>query len=339
MTPDHPAITDWSPEGRAALVEAHRELFAALLYRALSLLAERYGEQPLLDAFRWDTLDDAVDWCLERFASANLDPQRLSSPLRTWKLFTVAGFWLAQRESGRGYARKMAGLRAERVTPVPSSPEQEHQELPDTGDPVDLDLRRLISTWVDTLRDLRARTCPGLITWWLRATERLRADWFDVEVPSLVDEPASKKARSVLAHDALFRFQALHQKLLREGGAVEPSHAVMREWLFRPCEDQPPYRRSEAMIALALPESWPRDKRTLHKLRREGVETLLARLIEKAGDVPDEREGAVLAEWQLLRLSVTKTTLTAFSLDEGASPELEREIEHLAELQLRGSTN
>lgn len=337
MVAEYPAITGWSKQERSALVQEHRELLAALLHQAFSSLAERYGEQGLLDAFRFETLDDAVDWCLERFATGDLDPGKVSPPLRTWRLFTVPGFWLAQREGRAGYLRKIATLKAAGERATEHSPDLEHQgELQDQADaPGALDIKRLIEGWADTLRKLLNCTCPSLVIWWLRATEGLRAGWFDLPIPDLTMEPVSKKTRSVLAHDALLRFQGLHRALVQEGDSVGLAHLAVREWLFRPCRDVPPYRRSEKEIAEELPEVAPRDERTIQKLRRQGVEALIFKLVDEAGRIPSQEEPVALAEWQLLRQSLTKTTLVAFKLDEGSRPELDQRISGLAEIELK----
>ena len=44
---------------------------------------------------------------------------------------------------------------------------------------------------------------------------------------------------------------------------------------------------------------------------------------------PDAEQAVALMEWQLLRRAVTKTTLTAFNLDEGAAPELRKKAEQV----------
>jgi hypothetical protein len=315
-------ITDWSQAGRALLVQEHREVLALLLRQSLAQVAKPYGEQNLLDAFRFATLDDAVDWCLERFATGSLEPRKLS---RTWRLFTQARFWLSQREGATGFQRKMQELEAGRRQDAARSESLE----PGVEHVPDLDVQRLNERLAHTLSELCASTCADLVTWWLRATEALRSHWFELPEPEPAHEPRSKKDRSVRVHDALFRFACLFRKLLLQEKDAVPSQLVVREWLFSACRNTPPYRRTEEEIAAALPQKVPKEKKAIQRLRREGVSALLHQLISGLDLPAESAETVALMEWQLLRSSVTRTTLVAFDLDEGRSPELERRIEAL----------
>ncbi|RKH48142.1 hypothetical protein D7X12_00745 [Corallococcus sicarius] len=309
----------------------HREVFALLLRHSLAQAAKPYGEQNLLDAFRFKTLDDAVDWCLKRFATGTLEQGRLSPSSRCWRLFTQARFWLSQREGAAGFLRKMQELEAacRRDSVLAEIPESEGVPVPD------LDVQRLVERLSRTLTELLARTCPDLVTWWLRATEELRSLWFDLPIPEPSHQPRMKKERSIRIHDALFRFACLFRGLLLQQKDAAPSHLAVREWLFRQCRNVPPYRRTEEEIAAALPLTIPKTKRAVQHLRREGVSALLHQLIGSLNAPAETADAVALMEWQLMRESVTKTTLTAFALDEGASPELERSIEALPSVTRR----
>ncbi|WP_342381245.1 hypothetical protein NVS55_16420 [Myxococcus stipitatus] len=324
-------ITDWSREGRAALVQEHREVLALLLHHSLARMAEPYGEQSLLDAFRFDTLEDAVDWCLERFATGNLDPGQLSQSSRTWRLFSQPHFWLSQREGSAGFRRKMQMLEEARWNDAACSKSPEPTDEPVLGPGV----QQLIQRLYRTLSELRTRTCPDLVTWWLRATEELRAQWFDLPVPETAHEPSAKKDRSLHVHNAQFRFASLFCKLLHWGKDMPPEQLAVREWLFSPCRNHPPYWRTEEEIAAAMPLQVPKEKRAVQRLRREGVRALLHQLLNTLDEPPDLADAIALMEWTLLRKSVTRTTLATFSLDEGASPELERRIEALPSIPRR----
>lgn len=315
-------ITDWSQPGRASLVQEHREVLALLLHQSLAQVAKPYGEQNLLDAFRFATLDDAVDWCLERFATGNLEPRNLS---RSWRLFTQARFWLSQREGVAGFKRKMQQLEAARRQDATRSESSE----PGVEPVLDLDVQRFKERLAHTLSELRDRTCADLVTWWLRATEALRSHWFELPEPEPAHEPQTKKDRSVRAHDALFRFACLFRKLILHEKEAVPSRLAVREWLFSPCRNAPPYRRTEEEIAAALPQRVPKEKRAIQRLRREGVSHLLHQLLSGLEVPVEPLEAVARIEWQFLRESVTRTTLVAFDMDEGRSPELERRIEAL----------
>jgi hypothetical protein len=324
-------ITDWSKEGRASLVREHREVVALLLRHSLAQVAKPYGEQALLDAFRFETLDDAVDWCLERFATGTLEPGKLSPPSRSWRLFTQARFWLSQREGAAGFQRKMQELEAALWR---DSARTEPAE-PGVAPAPDLDVQRLVERLTRTLSELLARTCPDLVTWWLRATEELRSLWFELPIPEPAHEPPSKKDRSLRVHDALFRFACLFRKPLLQGKDMAPAQLAVREWLFSPCRNEPPYRRTEEEIAAALPLTVPKEKRAIQRLRREGVSALIHQLLSHLDTPVEPADAVALLEWTLLRMSVTRTTLVTFSLDEGSSPELERRIEELPSIARR----
>lgn len=329
MEQRYPEITDWTKEGRARLVTAHRPVLAEMLRHALEQVAEPYGAESLLEAFGFQTLEEAVEWSMDAFIEREFDLARIP---RSWRLFAQPRFWLAQRAGMLGFRRKMAELEAlrrkSRQTPeAPHAPSEDAAEAPRFEDEVEQ--RRMRERLIATLRRLRDRTCASLVLWWLRATDGLRTGWFDPPVPDMREESLSKKSRSLIAHDALFRFQCLHRQLVQEEGAVELAHQVAREWLFQPCTDAPPYRRDDAQVARSLPEGAPRQPRVLHRLRREGVADLLEKLINAAGPPPDAEDVVALFEWMLLRHSVTKTTLTAFKLDEGVMPGLAERIASL----------
>ncbi|CAM3214681.1 hypothetical protein G4177_26825 [Corallococcus sp. ZKHCc1 1396] len=319
MGTDYPVITGWTREEREALVTSHGASLAALLRHAFAQVAEPYGEERLLEAFRFDTLDDVVDWCLRRFATGELDPARIPQASRSWRLFTEARFWLAQREGMQGYRQKMQWMEAQRRRPGEVPPASSQEDA--TPEP-DIDVSRLVERLTTTLRRLLACTCPDIVGWWLRATETLRAEWFECAPPPLAQAPASKKTRSVRMHDAQFRFQCLHRGLLHDGPEASLPHMAVCEGLFRSCANTAPYQRSEEDIAAALPPTAPRDRRSIQRLKRGGLESLLKRLLEVALAGPDTTQTVARMEWELLRQGVTKTTLTAFNLDEGTAPEL-----------------
>ncbi|AKI98651.1 hypothetical protein ATI61_10651 [Archangium gephyra] len=329
MEQRYPEITDWSKEGRARLVMEHRPVLSEMLRHSLEQVAEPYGVEALLRAFGFSTLEDAVDWSLQAFIERELELTRIP---RSWKLFTQPRFWLAQRTGLPGFRRKMAELealrrRGQHVSEAQPTLSDDAAEKPRVEE--ELEQQRLRERLIATLRLLRDRTCASLVLWWLRATDGLRTGWFDPPVPPVREDDLSKKARSLITHDALFRFQCLHRQLVQEDGSSGLAHQVVREWLFRPCGDTPPYRRDDAEVARSLPEGAPRQTRALHHLRRQGVTALLEKLIDAAGVPPAGDEVETLFEWTLLTHSVTRTTLTTFKLDEGAMPELARRIDSL----------
>jgi hypothetical protein len=338
MEPRYPEISDWSHEGRAQLVATHRAVFSEMLRCSLEHVAEPYGIELFLGKFGFDTLEDAVDWSLEAFKERTFDLKRIPN---SWKLFTVPRFWLAQRTGLPGFRRIMAELESsrlsrQRTSDFPEDSREGWSEAPHSEE--EEDQRRLRGRLIATLQLLRDRTCASLVLWWLRATDELRSGWFDPPVPPVAGEHLSKKERSLISHDALFRFQCLHRQLVREG-ACELTHQVVREWLFRPCADAPPYRREDADVVRSLPAGASPRARELWRLRREGVVSLVELLVERAGVLPGNGEVEALFEVKLLRQSVSKTTLTVFKLDEEAMPELSRRIDSLAKPRLVGDAS
>lgn len=334
MQPRYPEITDWSKEGRARLVMAHRPVLAELLRHSLEQVAESYGIETLVDAFGFSTVEEAVDWSLDAFSEREFDRARIPT---SWRLFTQPRFWLSQRAGVLGFRRKMAELEALRKRRQQRSDEspahsEDAAEEPSVDD--ELEQRRMRERLIATLRQLRDRTCASLVLWWLRATDGLRARWFDPPVTPMRVENLTKKSRSLFSHDALFRFQCLHRQLIQEEPARDMAQQLVWEWLFQPCANVPPYRRSDAELARTLSDRAPRPLRAIHQLRREGVANLIERLIEAASVPPAGKEEEALFEWILLRRSVARTTLTVFKLDEGAMPQLAKRIDSLPKHEL-----
>ena len=48
-----------------------------------------------------DPVEEAADSCIARFSEGNMDPLKLHSGSRSWRLFTEVRFWLAQRVGAR----------------------------------------------------------------------------------------------------------------------------------------------------------------------------------------------------------------------------------------------
>ncbi len=243
------------------------KLLGLLLRHSLAQVAKPYGEQNLLDAFRFETLDDAVDWCLERFATGTLAPRQLSPSSRSWRLFTQASFWLSQREGTAGFRRKMQELEAacRRDSARAESPEPGEEPVPD------LDVQRLKERLARTLSELRDSHLSGSRHLVAPGHGGTALPMVRVASPELAHESRTKKDRSVRAHDALFRFACLFRKLILHEKDTAPSQLAVSEWLFSPCRNAPPYRRTEEEIAAALPLKVPKEKRAIQRLRREGV--------------------------------------------------------------------
>jgi len=298
-------IKDWSRAGRVRLVEERGDELRALL--RLGFAAFYDGQDLAPFGFHGDDpVGDAVEWSIQRFCTADLDPTRCTP---TFRLFTEARFWLAQKVGRKAYLRIMS-TRAAAHRADPSASTANEDPEPRIAPEVLDDLRSRLGR---TLQQLAARTCADLVGYWLRGMRRLLAEWFGWQGDGEVETAApSKKKHSFHVHDALFRFQCLHGALVPETGAPIPLVAV-RESMFRACENRPPYRQPDEAVAPFLPGGSVTGPRSIGKLRRAGLADLLGKLLDRlarpAFDVREELEGV------LLRRSLSSTTVHALDLE------------------------
>jgi hypothetical protein len=303
--PHYESIVDWSREGRARLVEQRGDEIRALLRLAFGSFCERRELGPF--GFRGeDPLDEAVEWSVARFATSELDPKRCTP---TFRIFTEVRFWLAQKVGAGAYSRIMRTHVEGRYADPPEGPRASNDEPGRSHEVLDAMHRHLATT----LQQLAARTCADLVGYWLGGTRRLRSAWFGWNVTSEIDNAsASKKQRSFHVHDAMFRYQCLHQGLIPDADGSAPTVAV-RESMFRPCENRPPYRRPDDEIAPLLPAAHITGPRSVGKLRRAGLAAILGQLfLFFDRDAKDEQE---ILERVLLRRSLSATTVHALDLE------------------------
>jgi len=303
--PHYESIVDWSHEGRARLVEQRGDEIRALLRLAFGIFCDRRALEPF--GFRGeDPIDEAVEWSVARFATGELDPERCTP---TFRIFTEVRFWLAQKVGTIAYSRIMR-TRAEIQHADPPEPSREPNDEPGRSHEVlDAMHRRLART----LQQLAARTCADLVGYWLGGTRRLRSAWFGWSATIELDNAnASKKQRSFHAHDAMFRYQCLHQGLIPDADGSPPTVAA-RESMFRSCENRPPYRRPDEEVALLLPAARVTGPRSVGKLRRAGLAAILGQLFAFfERDAKDEQEAL---ERVFLRTSLSATTIHALDLE------------------------
>lgn len=277
-TGTHEPIIDWSREGRARLVQEQGDRMRALLEEAFETFLDDRGVG--LAAFRFRTDDpvaEAVEWCVERFQSADIDPDQLHHGSSSWRLFTEVSFWLSQRETAAGYRRALAHRKeGSDVEEAPST-----DESPETVATRDIDARRVRERIIDGVSALRDTCCAALVGWWLIGSARQRRVWFAND--DLVDEwnaaltadhGRTSKERSFHIADALFRYLALFAGLVRRDGD-ESHRACVQTWFDR-CHDEPPYEAPRAAVRAALGGLPSRQMTTL---RHDGVTTLIRRCV------------------------------------------------------------
>jgi hypothetical protein len=302
---EYDSITDWSREGRARCADERGDEIRALLRFAFESFYEKQELSPF--GFRGDDpIGEAVEWSVERFRTADLDPTRCTP---TFRLFTEVRFWLAQKVGLQAYRRIMLARAAPQIVDPPdpvTNGDSEPRVAPEVLDDIG-------SRLVRTLRELNARTCADLVGYWLIGTRRLRSAWFGWRNDGEVQNAApSKKKHSFHVHDALFRFQCLHAALVAETGASIPV-VVVRESMFRRCNNRPPYRRPDDVVAPVLPAGSVTGPRSIGKLRRVGLADLLTELLERlARPAFGMREEL---ECLLLRRSLSATTVHALDLE------------------------
>lgn len=297
-------IEDWSVEGRARLAMQREDEIRLLLEEAFARFADEYPLAP----FGFDSVEAAADFAFDRFAHGDLDPARIRAGSRSFRLCTEVRFWLAQK-TGRGFAPIMARLRRMH--------EGEGEALAsDDGDTErEAQRERTASRWAKTLQQLRLQTCADIVGYWLRATHRLRRDCFGWHEQGSVAVAASKPARSKHMHDALFRFQCLHHRLVQAGAPPDPALLAVACCLFSPCDNKPPYRAPHAHVAALLPAALASSPRAINRLWRAGLVQLLYRFLA-AFDVDIAVEDPL--ELVLARVSVGRTTLHAYKITEAA---------------------
>lgn len=277
-------IEDWSLQGRQKLVETHGSVIRWLLDEAFTVFMDKGS----LSHFGFQSIESAVDWSLQRFAHGELDVSRLPLSARTFQLFTQVHFWLAQKVGMAGFRariKRMQGFARSRrqepagllETTLPSSRSPSLGNELEPGPVLDSFQRRLGAT----LAQLRTRTCAELVLWWLEGSVRMRQQWFgnqgeawtngttDTLLPGL-----SKKQRSLLRHDALFRFACLWLKFI-EGEAHTLEIAVAVATCFSPCENRPPYRVTEREVLPRLAAYTVSGARQVAQARRLGLKCLL----------------------------------------------------------------
>jgi hypothetical protein len=263
LAANYSPITDWTPEGRSALVRARGWEIRLLLDEAFTTLLDEPGEQLSDYGFRGDDpVTEAVAWCVQRFETVNLDPARLNAGSRSFRLFTEVDFWLAQRATARGHQARQMRAKSRAAGVDPTTLEDKRAQL---GEPQFLD--RIFAT----LPVLRERTCAGLVELWFEGSANLRGEWFgwsDAQKDSATDMSAKK--RSFLVADALFRFLVLLEDLLER--ATSLGLVVCGRALFSGCADVAPYRAPDADVARELRLDGPR---AVQKARKQGVRELL----------------------------------------------------------------
>jgi hypothetical protein len=295
----YPPITDWSPAARAALVAGQEPTIRLLLDEAFTVFLDEPQASLRPYGFRGDDpVSDAVDFCVARFRDGTFDGAQIHAGDRSFRIFTRAQFWLSQRV-GEPQRRRIEGQRQRRVDAG-----VELEDVPGAAALVDAPTSLAVAA---TAKVLCARTCAGVVRYWLRGSAAMRACWFGHDAPEGVDDENSAKAQSFYTADALFRFSALLAGLVPEGRGVA-ERACVETW-FTPCKDVPPYQVPAEEVArrLALDSA-----RAATGHRRAGLGSLIGTVLTAA----EATAGKVDATGAVLRQGLRPGLLNAYRLED-----------------------
>ncbi|HSN98116.1 MAG TPA: hypothetical protein VLS89_07455 [Candidatus Nanopelagicales bacterium] len=310
MNPYDP-INDLSREGRRRLVEERGDEIRLLLDEAFTaFLDAEPGVNLSAFGFRGDDpVAEAVAWSIERFASGDLDPGRLSPASRSFRLFTEVRFWLSQKAGRAGYDRIIAASRG----PLSASPSEEPSAGGADTDSAVFAFGKELAGMLPSFRD---RTCADMVGYWLEGTRRLRRDWFGWGERGDLPEAAarrSKKQRSIHTHDAMFRFLCCFLDLVpaRPDAAAE---LALELTCLSGCPNEPPYRVPNGDVCARLAHLGVRGPREVGALRKQGAGAFLQRLLDQLDKAITVARDRLQAE--LIRRSLSKTTLHALELED-----------------------
>ncbi len=297
----YPPITDWSPGARAALVAAQEDTIRWLLDEAFTVFLDEPQASLRAYGFRGDDpVSEAVDFCVARFRDGSFDGAQIHARDRSFRIFTRVQFWLSQRV-GEPQRRRIEGQRQRR--------EDADVEVEDVrGAGTSIEDAPTCQAVAATAKALCARTCSGVLRYWLRGSAPMRAAWFGHETASeVVDDETSAKAQSFYTADALFRFSALLVRLVPESGGVA-ERACVETW-FTPCRDVAPFQVPAEEVARRLGLDSARAA-TGH--RRAGLGSLIRAVLTAA----EATVGKVDAIGAVLRQGLRAGLLNAYRLED-----------------------
>lgn len=312
MNDDYEPISDWSREGRRRLVAKRRDYILLLLDAAFSDLVDEERDLSLA-AFGFrseDSVEEAILWSLERFENGDLDPAQILPSSRSFRLFTEAHFWLAQK-AGRGYRRLIGDARGT------AQVARNREPTGSVGAESDLNEARLAfgQELVTTLQVLLDRTCADMVGFWLHGTKRFRRDvfgWPSQAELSGAAASSSRKQKSLHAHDAMFRFLCCFFALVPAKPEAHAERALELTCLSG-CPNKAPYRVDDRDVVESLAAPGVHGPRPVGALRKQGAADFLRRCLERAQHEAEvgREQLAVL----LTRRTISPTTLHALSIE------------------------
>lgn len=297
-------IDDWSLAARAELATGDGDQIRALLDASFSTLLDERDVSLARYGFNKtdDPVSEAVSWCMDRFATGDLDPAQIDPQHHSFRLFTQPGFWLAQKVGARAHA----AIRHEQRRRVEVDERIDAASSDDAAEDARQSVSTLESDAVRTLPRLHASTCANMVTFWLQGTVKIRGEWFGWAVEAPDPPVASASEASKRMADALFRFLVLFWEMLA-GPDRALSVQVCEASCFSPCKNAAPYWNDPSEAARPLGVVAASDAK---RLRKDGVVALLGACVDRAHDPGTER-----GTHPRLRAAFTRRTLRKSLVD------------------------
>lgn len=309
---NYESIEDWSVDGRRRLADARGDEIRRLLDDGFTALLDAERDVSLAAfGFRGDDpVVEAIEWSIDCFATREIDPSKLTPGSRSFRLFTEARFWLAQKAGKQGYRSILAATRAPH--------RRSHDEARTAAQPISEDVAHAFGAELAAaLPGFHARTCADIVGFWLEGTKRVRRVWFSWEDSGeLSDEAAvlSKKQRSFYAHDAMFRFLWCFCRLI-PASQDESAERALELTCLSGCPNEPPYRVPDRLVVITL---GLRGSREVSRLRKDGARHFLNACLDRVAHnrmfVPRDRFAVALT-----RKSLGPTTLHALGIEDDAA--------------------
>ena len=182
-------IEDWSIEARAELVQKRGSEIRLLLDEAFTILLDNPNSTLSEFGFKdCDPVTQAVEWCVERFTSVDIDPDKLNKGSNSFRLFTEVNFWLTQKTGKQGH-KAIINRRSKtnNIDDSNTNSTNDHSDSLDLSKRNELEAGEKITavrtafdkSLASTLHRMLHCTCYDLVTFWLKGTETLRSNLFD----------------------------------------------------------------------------------------------------------------------------------------------------------------
>ena len=299
-------IEDWSLEGRRAFIEEHRWSITFALDEAFTAFLE---DNPVASLTEYgfgrdgDPITEAVEFCIDRFENGDIDESKIYPAHRGCILFTRVEFWLAQKVGKQAYKR----IRAERIAHA-NTMDHEHEAVDeDTHSAGEMFANKEFTERLFAVMPLFVeRVGRDMLGAWLVGTAGMRGALFGWDDMPPTPRHWSKKKRSVLIADALFRLLDVYFEDLEPVDKLCMDRAAYELCTRAPFDDSTNYRRSDRSVS----DAFARGVREITRARKRAVVALSRKRLDDLG-------GDDLSFWEqvLIRSSLRRSIVEAHRLD------------------------